>query len=130
MKSQIVVNKNNGEIICTAFSNGKKHDFRLFRESKTHIDPKIKVVVDTGYQGISGLHKNSVLPKKRSKRNPLTKLDKNFNQTISSKRALNEHVIGFVKHFKIIAEKYRNRRKRFALRFNLIAGVYNFELEG
>ncbi|MGH9945501.1 MAG: IS5/IS1182 family transposase, partial [Pyrinomonadaceae bacterium] len=27
-----------------------------------------------------------------------------------------------------LAERYRNRRKRFSLRFNLIAGIYNFEL--
>ncbi|MBX7216713.1 MAG: IS5/IS1182 family transposase, partial [Candidatus Kapabacteria bacterium] len=30
--------------------------------------------------------------------------------------------------FKIIAEKYRNRRKRFDVRFNLIAAIHNFEL--
>ncbi|MGI8787171.1 MAG: IS5/IS1182 family transposase, partial [Pyrinomonadaceae bacterium] len=30
--------------------------------------------------------------------------------------------------FRIVAEKYRNRRRRFGLRFNLIAGLYNFEL--
>ncbi|MDN5248453.1 MAG: IS5/IS1182 family transposase, partial [Wolbachia endosymbiont of Tyrophagus putrescentiae] len=33
-----------------------------------------------------------------------------------------------LKRFKIIADRYRNRRKRFGLMFNLIAGVYNFEL--
>jgi len=27
-----------------------------------------------------------------------------------------------------LAERYRNRRKRFGLRFNLIAGLYNYEL--
>ncbi|KJV53055.1 putative transposase [Orientia tsutsugamushi str. Gilliam] len=32
------------------------------------------------------------------------------------------------KRFKIIADKYRNRRKRFGLRFNLISGIYNFDL--
>ncbi|MDR2511394.1 MAG: IS5/IS1182 family transposase, partial [Bacteroidales bacterium] len=30
---------------------------------------------------------------------------------------------------RIIAEKYRNRRKRFALRFNLIAAIYNLNLD-
>ncbi|MDR0640405.1 MAG: IS5/IS1182 family transposase, partial [Holosporales bacterium] len=30
--------------------------------------------------------------------------------------------------FKIISDKYRNRRQRFGLRFNLIAGIYNFEI--
>lgn len=33
-----------------------------------------------------------------------------------------------LKRFKIIADKYWNRRKRFGLRFNLIAGLYNWEL--
>jgi hypothetical protein len=37
-------------------------------------------------------------------------------------------VIGVVKRFKILAERYRNRRKRFKLRFALIAGIYNLEL--
>ncbi|KJV86608.1 transposase [Orientia tsutsugamushi] len=35
------------------FSNGKKHDFRLFKESKILIHPKVKAITDTGYQGIA-----------------------------------------------------------------------------
>jgi len=38
---------------------------------------------------------------------------------------VNENVIGMLKRFKIIAVKYRNRRKRFGLRFNLISGFRN-----
>ncbi len=41
---------------------------------------------------------------------------------------MNENVIGMLKRSKIIADKYRNRSKRFSLRFNLISGIYNFEL--
>ncbi len=40
----------------------------------------------------------------------------------------NENVIGVLKCFKIISDRYKNRRKRFALRVNLIAGIYNWEL--
>lgn len=69
------------------------------------------------------------MPKKKSKHKPLTKADKQKNRKLSSDRVLNEHVIGKLKRFKIVADKYRNRRKRFGLRFNLIAGLYNFELE-
>ncbi|MDR2377761.1 MAG: IS5/IS1182 family transposase, partial [Puniceicoccales bacterium] len=28
---------------------------------------------------------------------------------------------------KIIADKYRNRRKRFGLRFNLISSIFNWQ---
>ena len=69
------------------------------------------------------------MPKKTTKKNQLTKEDKLRNRQLASERALNENVIGMVKRFKIIADRYRNRRKRFALRFNLIAGVYNLELK-
>jgi len=39
-----------------------------------------------------------------------------------------EHVIGSLKRFRILAERYRNRRKRFGLRFNLLAAIFNLEL--
>lgn len=100
----------------------------MFKESGVHIHPKIKSLTDTGYQGIHKLHSNSALPKKKTKKNPLTKEDKKKNRELSSERVSNENVIGMVKRFKIIADRYRNRRKRFGLRFNLIAGIYNFEL--
>jgi hypothetical protein len=69
------------------------------------------------------------LPKKSSKKKPLTKEEKKQNQEISSERVVNENVIGSLKRFKIISDRYRNRRKRFGLRFNLIAGIYNYEIE-
>ena len=121
------MDKKSQKIICTAFCNGKRHDFRLFKESKTRIHSQIEVLTDTGYQGIQKIHAKSRLPKKRSKKNPLTKEDKKNNKQLSSIRALNENVIGVIKRFKIIADRYRNRRKRFALRFNLIAAIYNLE---
>ncbi len=50
------------------FSNGKKHDFRLFKKSKILIHPKVKVITDTGYQGIQKIHNNSELPKKKARK--------------------------------------------------------------
>lgn len=89
---------------------------------------KIKVVTDSGYQGLQKIHANRVMPKKRSKKQPLSKEDKQRNREISSQRVVNENVIGMLKRFKIISDRYRNRRKRFGLRFNLIAAIYNLEL--
>ena len=128
MKTQVVVDKKTRKVICTAFGEGKRHDFRLFKESKTHIHPETLVELDTGYIGIDKIHANSVLPKKKSKKNPLTAEDKANNRKISSERVINEHAIGFIKRFKILAERYRNRRRRFGLRFNLIAGICNYDM--
>lgn len=122
------MDKKSQQIICTAFANGKRHDFRLFKESKIQVHPAIGVVTDTGYQGLQKIHAKTQMPKKRSKKNPLTKEDKRNNQQLSRERVLNENVIGSLKRFKILSDRYRNRRKRFTLRFNLIAGIYNLEL--
>ena len=123
----VVVDKADKSVICTAFANGKRHDFKIFKEAAIHANPNIAVKTDTGFIGITKIHFNSMLPKKRSKKNPLTDDDKLLNREISSERAANEHGIGFVKRFKILSERYRNRRKRFGLRFNLIAGLCNFD---
>jgi DDE superfamily endonuclease len=57
------------------------------------------------------------MPKKRSKKNPLSASDKTKNRAISSERVPCENVIAMLKRFKIIADRYRNRRRRFGLRF-------------
>jgi hypothetical protein len=101
----------------------------LFKESGVRFQPKTKALTDTGYQGLQKIHPNSELPKKKRKNIPFTKEERIQNKVLASERALNENVIGMLKRFKIIADRYRNRRKRFGLRFNLIAGIYNFELE-
>lgn len=85
-------------------------------------------MTDTGYLGLQKIHLNTSMPKKKSKKCPLTPGEKLINRQLSSQRILNEHVIGKIKRFKIVSDKYRNRRKRFSLRFNLIAGLYNYEL--
>lgn len=43
-------------------------------------------------------------------------------------RIIVENVISKLKVFKILSYPYRNRRKRFTLRFNLISGIYNYQL--
>lgn len=100
----------------------------MFKESGTHIHQKIKTKLDSGYQGFKNIHSNTELPRKNTKLNPLSKEDKAYNKALSSKRIIVENVIGKLKRFKIIKERYRNRRKRFFLRINLIAGIYNYEL--
>jgi hypothetical protein len=122
------VDKKTTEIVCTNCRNGKCHDFRLFKESKVKIAPDLLVAVDTGYQGMQKIHAKTVLPKKKSKKHSLSKGDKKNNTALAKQRVPVENVIGMLKRFKIIADRYRNRRKRFGLRFNLLAGLYNFEL--
>ena len=93
------------------------------------MDERTLELTDSGYTGIKKLQKNSKLPNRSSKKKPVTKKEKKVNQKISSERVINENVIGSLKRFKIISDRYRNRRKRFSLHFNLIAEIHNYEIK-
>jgi hypothetical protein len=113
------------QIICTAFAKGKTHDFGLYKRAKTRFSADDLSVTDKGYTGIHKLHRNSLIPLKKSKKRPLTKQDKYYNKVISMLRVSNEHAFREVKIFRIFSGVYRNRRKRFGLRFNLISAISN-----
>jgi len=104
-----------------------KHDYKLFKESKLPIRRDTLVCVDNGYLGLEKLHKNTEIPKKKTKLNPLSIEDKQENKDKCSKRIPVEHINAKIKVFKIVSTKYRNRRKRFGLRFNLICALINFD---
>ena len=129
LKTQLVVEKSTRRVLCIAHEKGRRHDFRLFKRSKVRLHPETKAVVDSGYQGLQRTHAKTNMPKKRSKKNPLSATDKARNRAISSERVPCENVIAMLKRFKIIADRYRNRRRRFGLRFFLIAAIYNKELK-
>ena len=115
-------------IICVAHDSGRRHDFRLFKKSGVRLHPASEAIVDTGYMGLQKLHDKTTMPKKRSKKNPLSADDQRNNRQISKDRVPAENGIACVKRFKIVSDRYRNRRKRFGLRFALIAAAYNKDL--
>jgi hypothetical protein len=122
------VNQKSKEIIATAFGSGSTHDFHLFKDSRSGMSAHICSLADAGYLGLGNLHQNSRIPAKKSKLHPLTKEQKTNNHHLSRERIFVENVIRRLKIFHILSERYRNRRKRFGLRFNLITAIYNLEL--
>ena len=124
----MIANQKTAEIVATAFSQGSKHDFQLFKDDKLEIAQHIRILADAGHQGLAELHENCQIPCKKSKYHPLTNKEKQRNHSLARKRIVIEHIFRKLKVFRILSERYRNRRTRFAIRFNLIAAIYNLEL--
>ncbi len=85
-------------------------------------------MADSGYQGLMKMYSHAQTPRKSRKLKPLTLEDKAYNHALSKERIKVENIFAKVKTFKIFSTTYRNRRKRFGLRMNLIAGIINREL--
>jgi len=125
------VDRKTEKIICTEIFNGKAHDGTIFKTT-LRILKRILVLADSGYRGIQKVHANSKFPL-RHKEDKAQMSDverKIYNKSIASPRMKNEHIVGRTKRFGIARERYRNRRKRFGLRYNLICGIVNYEKVG
>jgi hypothetical protein len=83
---------------------------------------------DKGYQGVQHPHPQAYLPFKARRGQPLNPEQRPINRLYAALRIRVEHVIRALKRLHILAGRYRNKRRRFALRFNLIAAIHNFEI--
>ena len=128
MKAQVVIDQRNGEILCTHYGKGSEHDFKLYKRSKIRIKKEVKCLADKEYQGIKKHHHFSQTPRKKPRKDKLSVAEKKDNRELAKQRIIIENVFAHLKKFRILQGRYRNRRKRFGLRFNLIASVYNYEL--
>jgi hypothetical protein len=88
-----------------------------------------ELLLDSGFQGVAKLHPKSRTAHKRPKGKALTAQQRAHNRTLARARILAEHVIRKLKTFRVLKETYRHRRRRFGLRLNLIAALYNLDLE-
>jgi hypothetical protein len=86
-------------------------------------------LADKGYQGLQRLHARSTTPYRKPPRRQLSAEQRRANRLLAQQRVVVEQVIRCLKIFRVLAERYRHRRKRFGLRLRLIAGLYNVGLQ-
>jgi hypothetical protein len=121
MKNQIVISDKMKICSVTKSVEGKKHDKKLYDESRIYPVEKSKFSGDLGYLGAPGI----TIPKKKPKNKELTEEEKNYNKQFSKERIKIEHVFGKMKIFQILTQRFRNPRQTHALIFKNIAGLYN-----
>lgn len=128
IKTQVEIGIKTMIIYSTRFAKGSVHDFKLFKETTCDYNPNTPLFIDMGYIGIEKIHKNSIIPIKSSKYHKLNNVERWYNREVSKARIAIEHVNAFLKKFKIVSTRFRNRRKNFKLYMSLICGIYNFEV--
>ena len=117
-----------GRVVCTAVDTGRTHDFKLLKRSRLPWVSSQLCLADRGYQGFAKRHPGACTPTKKPRKQPLLEEEKQHNRALARLRVRVEHLIRRFKIFRIFSGRYRNRRKRFGLRLNLIAGLLNYEL--
>ena len=126
-----MVNEKKKILLLSPAKSGRRHDKRLADKISLieHIPPRVGIWVDSGFQGIQHLHPNVCIPKKGTRKNPLTDEEKKENTLISSVRMRVEHSIAGIKRYHSVSDVLRNRIGRSDDLFMEIAtGLWNYHL--
>jgi hypothetical protein len=126
--SQVLLNQVTKEIICLGHSKGREDNLGIFKESKVRFNKELECLADKGDRGIEKLHSHSCIPKSKTRKAELSAEDKSQNSVLAQKPIVVAYVHRKLKFFRILLSRYRNRHRQFRLTFNLIAGLYNYEL--
>lgn len=127
MKIQLIADEKTKNILSISFSTGKTHDFRLFKNTRFIIPENVFIIADKAYQGIFKIHFGSLIPVKSMRNHRLNYIEKDFNSDLAKRRIFIEHINRYLKRFRILSSKYRNKRHKFSLRASLISAIYNIQ---
>jgi hypothetical protein len=108
---------------------GSVHDKKMADQTGWRWPQRSRLLQDTGFQGYAPPGVEVLMPKKKPKGRPLTKIWKQINRAISRLRVPVEHAIAGVKRCRIVADIYRNFKAGFEDAVMLTAcGLHNFRV--
>jgi hypothetical protein len=99
----------------------------MFKRANFNLSDELEISVDSGFQGIQHLHSKVELPQKSSKKNPLTKPQKEKNTKKASKRVPVEHTNRKCKIFKICGCRFRGKHSNYESTWLLIVAIVNLK---
>lgn len=130
-KNIVMTDEKKRILLLSPTKSGRRHDKRLSDKIMLveHIPPNIGVWADSGFQGIQHAHPNVLIPKRGSKRHPLTEEERQNNKVISSFRMKVEHAIGGTKRYRAVSDVFRNKIGELDdLFMEIAAGLWNLHL--
>lgn len=130
MKVQIIYDLTAHKIVSFYISNGKTHDFKMFKESNPRFREFLKGLADSGYQGISKIWSSMETPYKKPRSGELSDEEKEFNSLLGSIRIAIEHVNAWLKRFRMIKDCYRGNIKDLWKVILFTCAAFNIECPG
>ena len=125
IKTEIIITESGRIVSVSKPAPGRVHDLEIRRRGPP-LPASSHVYADSGYQGLQNDHAGIDIPYKKTKANPLTKDERVYNHALSRLRVRVEHSIGRLKSFRILSERYRYPKSRYAVKISTVAGIINF----
>jgi DDE superfamily endonuclease len=132
VKNQIMVNNRGLIIHKTGHKRGKRHDYNVYKNNHPVTPKQVVNVIDLGYFGVEKdfLEQLSALPykKNRNQEELLHQEEKEYNKNHSKKRIIVEHIICRLKKYRILADIFRNRLRKYDRISDIVSGLVNYRI--
>jgi hypothetical protein len=99
---------------------GETHDKKMYDRSRLELPDGVRGTGDSGYQGT-----DLEVPHKKPRGGALTRRQKAGNRRLSKRRIVVEHGIGKMKIWRIVADRFRNPRRKHTVVMKNVAGLHN-----
>ena len=115
IKTQFMVNNSCFIIHKTSKKNGKRPDYDIYKKNHPLIPKQVVNVFDLGYLDVEKdfPEQLSAIPYKRKRNCERSVEEKEYNKRHSKKRIVIEHVICRLKKYRILADVFRNKLRKY-----------------
>jgi hypothetical protein len=130
VKTQLVVNNKGIIIHKTGHKKGHRHDYDIYKKNHPVTPKQVVNVFDLGYLGVGKDYPEqlSSLPNKKKKNQELSAEEKECNKSHSRKRIVIEHTICRMKKYRILADIFRNKLRKYNGVSDIVSGLVNYRI--
>ena len=108
---------------------GRKHDYNIYKKNHPVTPKKVVIVFDLGYLGVENDFPEQLSSLPLKKRNQeLPKEEKEYNRIHSKKRIVIEYTICRLKKYRILADVFRNKLRKYDKVSDIVAGLINYRI--
>ena len=130
VKNQIMVNNRGYILHKVGYKKGRKHDYDIYKNNHPVIPKEVVNVVDLGYLGIEMdfPEQLSSIPNRKKRNLERSQEEKEHNKIHSKKRIVIEHTICRLKKYRILADIFRNKLRKYNKVSDIVAGLINYRI--
>ncbi len=130
VKNQIMVNKDGYILHKVAHKKGKRHDYDIYKKNHPVTSKEVVNVFDLGYLGVGKDYPKQIssLPYRKKRNHKLSKEEKEYNKNHSKKRIIIEHSICRLKKYRILADVFRNKLRKYNKVSDIVSGLINYKI--
>ncbi len=130
VKNQLMVNNRGYILHKVGYKKGRKHDYDVYKKNHPVIPKQVVNVFDLGYLGVEKdfPEQLSILPCKKKINSCLSQEEKEYNKIHSKKRIVVEHTISRLKKYRILADVFRNKLRKYNKVSDIVAGLVNYRI--